>query len=319
MREYLNKEDTVSFCKALSSELRVDMLQCIYKNKGISLNDLAVAMGVTRAAITQNMKILSKADLVEVKQVHGQKEARKVCYLKENNFSISLGEHFDSDNIYFAEMPIGQFTSYKVQPTCGIATASKMIGVLDDPRYFDDPERVKASILWLNSGYVEYRLPNYLQDGQYPTEIQMSMEISSEAPGYCNNWPSDISFYLNDTLLGSWTSPGDFGDIRGLYTPDWWAPNLNQYGLLILLTVNRMGSFVDGIMISPVTLQSLGLNKNSEFRFRIAAPSNAVHAGGMTLFGHGFGNYNQDIKLHVIYDTVPPAKEEEAAVERKQK
>lgn len=63
MREYLTKEETVTFCKALSSELRVDMLQYIYKHKGVSLIDLADTLGVSRAAITQNMKILTEADL----------------------------------------------------------------------------------------------------------------------------------------------------------------------------------------------------------------------------------------------------------------
>ena len=303
MREYLTKEETVTFCKALGSELRVDMLQYIYQHKGVSLNDLADTMGVSRAAITQNMKILSEADLVEIKQVNGQRNARKACFLKEDRFTISLGERFDSNNIYFAEVPIGQYTDYEAHPTCGIANTSSLIGVVDDSRYFDDPLRVNAGILWLSSGFVEYRLPNYLQEGQCPTELQISMELSSEAPGIAENWPSDISFYLNDILLGCWTSPGDFGKVRGLYTPDWWFPNWNQYGLLKLLSVNQHGTFMDGAMISPITIQRLDLNDKSDFRFRIAAPADSCHAGGLTLFGHGFGNYNQDIKLHVIYDT----------------
>ena len=117
MREYLTKEETVTFCKALSSELRVDMLQYIYKNKGVSLIDLADTMGVSRAAITQNMKILTEANLVEIKPVSGQRDARKACFLKEDRFAISLGERFDSDNVYFAEMPIGQYTDYEAHPT----------------------------------------------------------------------------------------------------------------------------------------------------------------------------------------------------------
>lgn len=303
MREFYTKEETVAFCKALSSELRVDMLQYIYKNRGVSLNDLADTMGVSRAAITQNMKILLDANLVELKQVNGQRDARKACYLKENRFTISLGKRFDSGNMYMAEIPIGQYTDYQVHPTCGIATTETLIGSVDDPRYFDDPQRVNASILWFSSGYVEYRLPNYLKEGQIPEEIQISMEISSEAPGVAENWPSDIFFYFNDILLGSWTSPGDYGEMRGLYTPDWWFENWNQYGLLKLLSVNAQGTFIDGKMISPVTIQNLKLDRNSDFRFRMAAPSDAANAGGFTLFGHGFGNYNQDIRLHVIYDT----------------
>ena len=53
-------------------------------------------------------------------------------------------------------------------------------------------------------------------------QITLSFEISSEAPGVCDNWPSDITFRLNDINIGKWTSPGDFGDVRGMFTPDWW-------------------------------------------------------------------------------------------------
>jgi len=48
------------------------------------------------------------------------------------------------------------------------------------------------------------------------------MEISSEAPSYNNNYPSDIVFSLKKIELGTWTSPGDFGDKRGNFNPQWW-------------------------------------------------------------------------------------------------
>jgi Predicted transcriptional regulator len=306
MREFFTKDETVVFAKALSSELRVEILQYIYKNKGTSLNDLATFFAVSRAAITQNMKILIEADLVDVHQVNGQRDARKACFLKENRFVINLGQHFDADNMYTAEIPIGQYTKYQARPTCGIATSTQLIGAVDDPRYFDDPQRFNAGILWFSSGYIEYRLPNYLQAGHRPIEIQLSMEISSEAPGIAQNWPSDISFFFNDISLGDWTSPGDFGDVRGLYTPDWWTENWNQYGLLKLLSINEQGTFIDGRMISPVNINDLNLNEKSNFQFRLAASADAKNAGGFTLFGRNFGNYNQDIKLHVIYDAGHP-------------
>ena len=74
-------------------------------------------------------------------------------------------------------------------------------------------------------------------------QIALSLEIGSEAPGTNNDWPSDISFYLNDEKIGTWTSPGDYGDVRGIFTPDWWLPNWNQYGLLKMLVINREWHF----------------------------------------------------------------------------
>ena len=58
------------------------------------------------------------------------------------------------------------------------------------------------------------------------------MELSSEVPGTAANWPSDISVSVNKIDIGTWTSPGDFGDKRGVYTPDWWKLKGSQYGML---------------------------------------------------------------------------------------
>src|SRR5690606_1909033 len=108
---------------------------------------------------------------------------------------------------------------------------TSIIGMIDDPRYFSDPDHIHAKHLWFASGYVEYRIPNYTVTTQTITGVTISLEICSEAPGFNENWPSDITFSLNDVALGTWTCPGDFGKKRGAYTPDWWV-NMTQYGLL---------------------------------------------------------------------------------------
>ncbi len=46
----------------------------------------------------------------------------------------------------------------------------------------------------------------------------VSAELGSETPGFNNVWPSDISFFINDVYVGFWTSPGDFGDVKGSLT-----------------------------------------------------------------------------------------------------
>ena len=89
--------------------------------------------------------------------------------------------------------------------------------------------------------------------------------------------------------------------MRGIYTPEWWYDNWNQHGLLKLLTVNRQGTFIDGLLISPVTVDSLALSFQSELRFRLGVPDDAANIGGMTIYGRGFGNYNQGIKFRMIY------------------
>ncbi len=146
-------------------------------------------------------------------------------------------------------------------------------------------DHFNADIMWFTKGYVEYVIPNLIPRNQKITQLSLSAEISSEAPGIDNNWPSDISFYINDTLVGTWTSPGDYGDVRGMFTPEWWPQNWNQYGLLKLLVINHKGTFIDGLKISDITTSELNLDYPRTIRFRIAVEEDSAHVGGLTIFG----------------------------------
>ena len=205
------------------------------------------------------------------------------------------------DDFYQSSIKVGHYSNHEVYPTCGLATAEAMVGEVDDPRYFSHPDRYNADILWFTRGFVEYDVPNFIPPNQQITELMIEMEISSEAPGVNSNWPSDIRFYLNGQNVGEWTSPGDFGDVQGIFTPDWWYPNWNQYGLLKLLVVNRNGTFIDGRQISEVTTTDLALTSNSQIKFRLAVEEDAAHVGGLTIFGKTFGNYAQDIAVRIGY------------------
>ncbi|MCQ4695750.1 transcriptional regulator, partial [Extibacter muris] len=76
-------------------------------------------------------------------------------------------------------------------------------------------------------------------------------------------------------------SPGDYGDVRGMFTPEWWPQNWNQYGLLKLLVINHKGTFIDGLKISDITTSELNLDYTSTIRFRIAVEENSAHVGGL--------------------------------------
>lgn len=49
-----------------------------------------------------------------------------------------------------------------------------------------------------------------------------AIEICSEAPNHKDDWPSDITVWINNHEVGTWTSPSDFGGERGVLTPAWW-------------------------------------------------------------------------------------------------
>lgn len=295
--------ESLELFKALSSNIRIQILELLSEHKQLNMNELAEKLELSNGAITMHVKKLEDCGLIKISNITAKHGTQKICNLHEDKFIIDIGKG-EIDNSYEVEIGIGQYTSYEVYPTCGIATKDKIIGEVDNPSYYADPERINSDIIWFSKGFIEYRVPNYLKPGQQFSEIQFSMEISSEAPGNCNIWPSDIHFDVNNKRVGSWTSPGDYADSKGLLTPKWWFTNWNQYGLLKLLTINNFGSFIDGLKISDVTLKDMNLDYKSDLSIKLSVPEDAKHIGGLTIFGKNFGNYGQGINVRVIYENI---------------
>ncbi|MCI7814149.1 MAG: ArsR family transcriptional regulator [Lachnospiraceae bacterium] len=296
-------KEGVKLFKALGSEVRVEIIQLLLEKKEMNMNEIASSLGITNGALTSHIKKMEECGLVKImtdSQGHGNE---KKCRVNVDRILIDVEpvDAEDERNIYNVNVPIGHFSDYSVFPTCGLATEHELIGTVDDPRYFAYPERINAKIIWFTRGYIEYIIPNLLPASQKIDQITLSFEISSEAPGVNSDWPSDITFFLNDTEIGTWTSPGDYGDVKGIFTPDWWFPNWNQYGLLKMLVINKKGTFLDGLKISDITSDYFELNYKSMIRFKMMVKDDARNVGGLTIFGKEFGNYNQDIQVRINY------------------
>jgi predicted transcriptional regulator len=293
-------ENSLPVYEALASQVRLNMIQLLAKQH-MNIRELAQALGLSSAIMTMHVKKLEKAKLITTRMVPGKGGVQKICSLAADKIEITMPVAQDQvREFHQSEVSVGHYTDFDIVPTCGLATVDHIIGEFDEPRYFWDPERVHARILWFGQGFIEYKVPNFLLSSQKPEELEISMEISSEAPFTNDNWPSDLSFYLNDTLLGTWTSPGDFGDKPGKHTPAWWPSVVNQYGLLKRIRITQEGTFMDGILISNVKLDQLSI-EHKQWTFRVAVLNDAQHIGGVTLFGTGFGNYNQDILFKLYY------------------
>ncbi len=291
----------IEIFKALSSEIRIQILELLAGNQALNLNEIAKKLNLSNGAITMHIKKLEESGLIEINTSVGKHGIQKVCYLNKDKLMVDLRSK-DVDNLYEVEIQVGHYSNYQAVPTCGLATKDSIIGDFDEPRYFADPQRIDSEIIWMAEGFLEYRIPNYLKANQTFREIQFSMEIGSEAPGFSDNYPSDLYFYLNGIEIGYWTSPGDFGDQRGTFNPDWWPPHLNQYGMQKLIRINNEGSFIDGCRISDITLDDIRLDYKSELTFRIAVTDKPVNKRGLTIYGKHFGNYSQDLLARVLYN-----------------
>ena len=295
-------DDGLELFKALGSDVRIQILKILLENDHMSMNQLATELKLSNGALTGHIKKLEECGLISTSNESASHGNSKICSVIQDKIVIEIEKPEELTNAFTTDIKVGQFSKYEICPTCGLANSQSVIGEIDDSRYFSHPDHFNADILWFTKGYVEYSLPNLIPSNNKITQISISFEISSEAPGIDNNWPSDITFSLNGKKLGMWTSPGDFGgDIRGMFTPDWFPPNWNQYGLLKLLVINKHGTFIDGLQISDITIEDLELAQGAPLDFRIAVEDDAEHIGGVTLFGKTFGNYGQDIRVAINY------------------
>lgn len=294
-------DDGLETFKALGSDTRIQILNILLENEQMSMNQLATELNISNGALTGHVKKLEECGLINISNESAGHGNQKMCSVTQDRIIVDIKKPIDYKNVFETEIKVGQFSRHQVWPTCGIATSESVIGEFDDIRYFNHPDRFTANILWFTKGYVEYTIPNLIPSNQRITQLSISAELSSEAPGIDNNWPSDISFYINDTKIGMWTSPGDFGDVHGMFTPQWWPQNWNQYGLLKLLVINDYGTYIDGLKISDVSTLSLHLDYSSDIRLRLAVENDSEHVGGITLYGKSFGNYDQDIRVAINY------------------
>lgn len=294
-------DDGLETFKALGSDTRIQILNILLENEQMSMNQLATELNISNGALTGHIKKLEECGLINISNESAGHGNQKMCSVTQDRIIVDIKKPIDYKNVFETEIKVGQFSKHQVWPTCGIATSESVIGEFDDIRYFNHPDRFTANILWFTKGYVEYTIPNLIPSSQRITQLSISAELSSEAPGIDNNWPSDISFYINDTKIGMWTSPGDFGDVHGMFTPQWWPQNWNQYGLLKLLVINDYGTYIDGLKISDVSTLSLHLDYSSDIRLRLAVENDSEHVGGITLYGKSFGNYDQDIRVAINY------------------
>ena len=295
-------EEGQKIFNALGSEVRLQIVSLCLKRKEINLDELAKELFISNSAITMHVKKLEEAGIIQISHKSGVRGSQKVCSVNVDKLLISFDRENTVEKCYEYDIDIGLYNNYEVEPTCGLATAKCAIGEFDEPKYFDFLDRINASLIWFATGFLEYKIPNGLNADDKLKELQISLEIASEAPGFSSYYPSDIFFYINGVELGSWTSPGEFNNRRGLFTPSWWWENLGQYGKLKMINVNATGTYIDGKKISNVKIADLKIDSKSEIKFKIASLKNSKNVGGVTLFGKNFGDFNQGIIVKEIYE-----------------
>lgn len=295
-------EQLCPVAKALSSPVRVKMiaLLCI---RSMNVNELAEALSLPVSTAALNVRQLEEAGLITTEIQPGIRGAMKLCSRRIDSVSMRLTpEMHDGVNALTLQLPIGSYSSAdSIQPECGLVSDHAWIGETNVPRAFYHPDRFSAQMLWFRSGELEYRFSLGEIDPAQVAFIEFSMEVSSNAPLYREDFKSDIHVSVNGVMLGTWTSPGDYGGRRGRLNPFWWSDTSSQFGLLKTWRVDGNQSLLDGEIISGVTLNDLKLGQTDYVSLRIGVHADSEHVGGINLFGDKFGDFAQGIVMRVGY------------------
>ncbi len=285
-------------CHALSSEFRLNILRQLRLNPQ-TIPELAKNNYVAMTTMIFHINTLLEAGLLNIEYISGIRGPVRKCYGKLERMQVDLmaypSQKPKTELTY--TMGVGQFVdSDELSMDCSFSTPDQQYRCAWGGLYAR--ERFDATAFWSRSGYVTYAFPNEFVRRQC-TEISISLEICSETYYYDDNYKSDITFWINDVELCTYTCPGDFGSRRGILNPDWWPESASQYGELKIIKINEDGVFLNNRIVNPqVKLSDLKLDHSNRMLFKLGNKKDAQYAGGFNLFGKGFGDYDQDIVLN---------------------
>lgn len=292
-----------SIGRALSSEVRIEILKLL-KEKELNINEIAEKLSIPASSAAAHVKALEEAGLIHTHLQPAVRGSMKVCSVATEQLVISMQTNMTYEwKTEIISMPIGHFVDYKVEPTCGIVSEKTRIGEEDEPRCFFEPDRVDAQLIWFGKGYLEYRFPNHFLANVKEKELEISMELCSEDHEYNMDYPSDITVWINGIEVATWTCPSDFGGRRGKWNPDWWPDKNTQYGLLKTWKLTEDGSYLDKEKVSNQTIKDYHLFSEPYITVRVGIAEDAVHIGGINLFGECFGDYHQNILMKISYES----------------
>ena len=298
-------EKVLKIAKALSSPIRIEILKLLTFS-GMSIKEIALTLGQPISSTALNINLLEQAGLLFTEINYTATGKTRTCYRSCDKLVVTLfdrlaeTQHERSPKIEH-NIPIGSFSSYEnIVAPCGIVSKDERIGFDDDVSLFFSPRRHEAALMWFSEGRVEYRVgtSGIKQDIK---RLELSFEACSEAPLYNNDFKSDITVWINDTEIGTWVCPGDFGGRRGQFNPPYWPSTHTQYGILTNWQITDSGTTMNNQFMSCVNLKNLDVTSKPYVSIKIGVKHDAVHCGGINIFGSNFGDYAQDIIFGIIF------------------
>lgn len=299
-----NEEQLCLLGAALNSPARIQVLKLLYFNSH-SVGEIAEKLNIPTSSAALYVRSLEKAGLINTTIKMGSRGSMKICSRRTDLITIRLtADDPNVSKVHSTSMPVGCYTDCQIVPGCGIISDAARIGPDDQPEVFYLPERINAQLIWSAAGYVEYRFPYQIPAHALIKRLTLSFEACSEAYNYNEDWPSDITVWVDGLDCGTWRCPSDFGSRRGRLNPEWWSSGSTQYGKLTTLEITQKGCYINSNASSKVCLQDFSFDTTRPITVRIGNKPDAEYAGGFNLFGEKFGDYEQNLVLSFFYDSI---------------
>lgn len=286
--------------RALSVPERVRILKSLL-SASKSIAAISEELDIPASSVSRHIDVLAEAGLVYVMYKPSPKGHTKYCSQAILELCVSLEPEKTGQEKkgYTVEMPIGMFSHCHIKAPCGMTGAEELVD-FDNPNVFFSPRRVEAECIWFDQGFISYNFPADFPRDIPCSQITFSFEVCSETMYYNNEWESDITVCVNRREILTFTSLGDFGGRRGKYTPSYWPVTSTQFGVLKRITVDESGVWEDNAFVSDqVKFADLKIGEGTTVRLDIGVKDDAVHRGGVNLFGKNFGDYPQSIIMTI--------------------
>jgi predicted transcriptional regulator len=292
-----NKEQLCLAARALSVPVRVDMVGLLF-HKPYTILELARELNLPASSAGVHVRILEEAGIISTARKTIDRVNVKICHLDKVLIHMILRTStVNLNETSSLEIPIGSFSVCEASGRCGLISDTAFIGVEDDPRSFYFPEKNTAQIIWMETGFLEYRLPSIIPNHKRCKQLSFSMELCSEAPGFDEDYKSDIYLSVNGVPCGFYRCAGDYGLRRGLHTPAFWQNGLTQYGKLVTWTINEAGVFINMKKVLDTPLSAFNIETRSHVLMRLECKEDSEFCGGINLFGEKAGDYSQAIVM----------------------
>lgn len=283
----------LNYFEALASQTRLNIIHLL-SQQDMNIKELADALDISSSIITKHIRKLESARLITTRSVRKGGSRYKVCSFLDARAEVLPPAQVQyppqRDRFYHTEFPVGMFTDLDALSPCGLADNKKVLGALDMPAYLFAPERHTAQLLWMDGGYVEYTLPNYLREGQELAAVEISGEFGTLPDAFGDTQP--VAFSLNYTTVCTFFA-------MGFPLPEGRWP-FHRHGLLVVIRIDEDGVFVNGERRGDQTVHDLNTDLD-RWILRFTVDHLEDDDGGLAIFGEQTGGNRQTPSLRVYF------------------